>query len=78
MHHVAIAVAHHRRGTGCWGEWDLSVPYSVPAAASGKLQAYELPAADGSPINLTEYPVTLTPRSGPAQRSRDARVVGQN
>lgn len=48
-------------GTGCWGEWDLSVPYTVPAVGPGTLQAYELSAADGSPINLTEYPVTLSP-----------------
>lgn len=48
-------------GTGCWGTWDLTVPYSVAAAGPGTLQAYELSAADGSVVNLAEYPVTLTP-----------------
>lgn len=48
-------------GMGCWGTFDVSVPYVVSAAAPGTLQVYELSAMDGSIINLTEYPVTLTP-----------------
>lgn len=48
-------------GTGCWGTFDVAVPYLVPATAPGTLQVYELSAADGSIVNLTEYPVTLTP-----------------
>lgn len=48
-------------GTGCWGTFDVSVPYVVPASAPGILQVYELSAADGSIQNLTEYPVTLSP-----------------
>lgn len=48
-------------GSGCWGTFDVSVPYLVSAAAPGALQAYELSAKDGTVVNLTEYPVTLTP-----------------
>lgn len=48
-------------GTGCWGEWDATVPYAVPASGPGILQVWEPSAVDGSPTNLTEYPVTLTP-----------------
>lgn len=48
-------------GTGCRGTFDVTVPYAATAAAPATLQVYELSAADGSIINLTEYPVTLTP-----------------
>ena len=48
-------------GSGCWGSFDVSIPYSVSAAGWGTLQVYELSAQDGSVINLTEYPVWLTP-----------------
>jgi len=48
-------------GTGCWGTFDVTIPYTVDAAGWGTLQAYELSAMDGSVINLTEYPVWLTP-----------------
>jgi immunoglobulin-like protein involved in spore germination/sporulation and spore germination protein len=48
-------------GTGCWGAFDATIPYSVPAEGWGTLQVYELSARDGSVENLTEYPVWLTP-----------------
>jgi hypothetical protein len=48
-------------GSGCLGTFDVTVPYAATAAAPATLQVYELSAADGSIINLTEYPVTLTP-----------------
>ena len=48
-------------GTGCWGTFDQSVPYTVSAPGWGTLQVYELSAKDGSIINLTEYPIWLTP-----------------
>jgi germination protein M len=48
-------------GTGCWGTFEATIPYSVASAGWGSLQVYELSAADGSVVNLTEYPVWLTP-----------------
>jgi germination protein M len=48
-------------GSGCLGTFDVTVPYAATAAAPATLQVYELSAADGSVINLTEYPVTLSP-----------------
>jgi hypothetical protein len=48
-------------GTGCWGTFDVTIPYSVSEAGWGTLQVFELSAKDGSVINLTEYPVWLTP-----------------
>jgi hypothetical protein len=48
-------------GTGCWGTFDLTIPYHVATAQSGTLRVYDLSAKDGSPENVTDYPVTLTP-----------------
>ena len=48
-------------GTGCWGSFDVTIPYTIGSPSWGTLQVYELSAADGSVIHLTEYPVWLTP-----------------
>jgi hypothetical protein len=48
-------------GTGCWGSFKASVPYTVDRAQYGTLRVYEPSAKDGSPINVTEYRVWLTP-----------------
>jgi hypothetical protein len=48
-------------GTGCWGTFDVTIPYDVPSAGWGTLQVFEFSAADGSVVNRTEYPVWLTP-----------------
>ena len=48
-------------GTGCWGSFDVTIPYTVAAEGWGTLQVYELSAKDGSIVNFTEYPVWLTP-----------------
>lgn len=48
-------------GTGCLGTFDATIPYTVTAAGWGTLQVYELSPANSSIVNLTEYPVWLTP-----------------
>jgi hypothetical protein len=48
-------------GTGCLGTFDETIPYAVPAAGPGTLQVYEPSAVDGTPVNVTSYPVTLSP-----------------
>jgi len=48
-------------GTGCWGTFDVTIPYSVSAAHWGTLRVYDLSARDGTPENVTDYPVWLTP-----------------
>jgi germination protein M len=48
-------------GTGCWGTFRASVPYSVGKAQYGTLRVFEPSAKDGSPVNVTEYRVWLTP-----------------
>ena len=48
-------------GTGCRGTFDLAVPYSVDRAQPGILKVWDPSAKDGSPENVREYPVALTP-----------------
>jgi germination protein M len=48
-------------GSGCWGTFDATIQYQVRKAGWGTLRVFEPSAKDGSPINVTEYPVWLTP-----------------
>jgi germination protein M len=48
-------------GTGCWGSFRTTLAYDVPAAQWGTLRVYDLSAMDGTPENVTEYRVWLTP-----------------
>jgi hypothetical protein len=48
-------------GTGCWGTFDVTVRYTVESAGWGTLRVYELSARDGTPVNVADYPVWLTP-----------------
>ncbi len=48
-------------GSGCWGTFDVSIPYSVGSSQWGTLRVYEPSAQDGSPVNVREEPVWLTP-----------------
>ncbi len=57
---LADVMAMATCGTGCWGTFDVTIPYSVQTAHWGTLHVYELSAKDGSPVNVTDYPVWLT------------------
>jgi hypothetical protein len=50
-------------GSGCWGTFDVTIPYtvvtSVPTTLQGTLRVFERSAQDGSRIHVVEYPVTL-------------------
>ncbi|MCP3995655.1 MAG: hypothetical protein GY722_11395, partial [bacterium] len=48
-------------GTGCWGEFNVEVPYSVEAETQGEVVVYEESARDGSRVNEIRYGVTLVP-----------------
>jgi germination protein M len=48
-------------GTGCWGTFRARVPYDIARAQYGTLRVFEPSAKDGSPVNVTEYRVWLTP-----------------
>jgi spore germination protein GerM len=46
-------------GTGCWGEWETELTYTVDREQFGALIVWEFSAKDGSRINVREYPVQL-------------------
>jgi spore germination protein GerM len=46
-------------GTGCWGEWEIEIPYEVEREQFGALIVWEFSAQDGSRIHIREYPLQL-------------------
>ena len=48
-------------GTGCWGTFDVTIPYHVTQVEPPSVTIYNLSAKDGSRENVSSYPVTLTP-----------------
>ncbi len=48
-------------GTGCRGDYSVSVPYTVATEQPGTVEVYEVSAKDGSAINVGDIPVILTP-----------------
>jgi hypothetical protein len=48
-------------GTGCRGTFDVTVHYAIPTAEWGTLRVFDLSAKDGTPIDVSEIPVWLTP-----------------
>ncbi len=48
-------------GSGCRGTFSTTVDYVVGKGQWGTLRAYDLSAKDGTPENVREYPVWLTP-----------------
>jgi len=50
-------------GTGCWGSFKTDVGYTLAKAQYGTLRVFDLSAKDGTPENVTEYRVWLTPAS---------------
>jgi spore germination protein GerM len=60
-HVLAQAPVRASCGSGCWGTFDVTVPYSVSTAQWGTLRVFDASPKDGSPIDVREYPVRLTP-----------------
>jgi germination protein M len=50
-------------GSGCRGTFDTSVSYALTKAQYGTLRVYEPSAQDGTPVNVRDYRVWLTPKS---------------
>ena len=48
-------------GNGCWGTFSVEIGYTVSKAQWGTLRVLDYSAKDGSPENVTDYPVWLTP-----------------
>ncbi len=46
-------------GTGCWGEWEVSIPYELDRDQFGALIVWNFSARDGSRENIREYPIFL-------------------
>ncbi|HXI80338.1 MAG TPA: Gmad2 immunoglobulin-like domain-containing protein [Verrucomicrobiae bacterium] len=49
-------------GSGCRGTFDTTIAYNVTKAQYGTLHVYEPSAKDGSPVNVRDYRVWLTPK----------------
>jgi len=48
-------------GTGCRGDYSVSVGYRVDREQPGIIEVFESSAEDGRPMNVVRIPVTLTP-----------------
>src|SRR5262249_52406203 len=48
-------------GTGCRGDYSVTVSYTVPRDEPGTIEVFESSAKDGQPVNVQQIPVTLTP-----------------
>jgi len=48
-------------GTGCRGDYSVSVLYTIGSEQRGTVEVYEVSAKDGSAINVVDIPVILTP-----------------
>jgi Sporulation and spore germination/Immunoglobulin-like domain of bacterial spore germination len=48
-------------GSGCRGTFDVTIEYDVDQAHWGTLRAWNASARDGSPEDIRDYPVWLTP-----------------
>jgi germination protein M len=48
-------------GTGCWGTFDVTIPYSVASAQAGTLRVYDTSEQGGTREHIVEYPISLTP-----------------
>lgn len=49
-------------GTGCWGEFDVTIPYKVDRGQLGAVIVWVVSARDGSREHVREHPVWLNPR----------------
>jgi germination protein M len=58
---LAQEQVHATCGTGCWGTFDITVPYHVTREQPGRIKVYNLSAKDGSVEDVRVYQVTLTP-----------------
>jgi hypothetical protein len=58
---IADAVVTATCGTGCRGTFDVTLRYEVPKAQWGTLRVWDGSARDGTPQNVRQYPVWLTP-----------------
>ncbi|HUG74612.1 MAG TPA: GerMN domain-containing protein [Acidimicrobiia bacterium] len=46
-------------GTGCWGEWEIEIPFAVDREQFGALIVWVFSAQDGSRVDVREYAIRL-------------------
>jgi hypothetical protein len=51
-------------GTGCRGDYRVTLPYRLAAEQSGVIEVYEVSARDGARVNVVPVPVTLAASRG--------------
>jgi Immunoglobulin-like domain of bacterial spore germination/Sporulation and spore germination len=60
-HEIARTFTTASCGTGCRGDYSVTVSYSVPRTQAGTIEVFESSAKDGQPVNVQLIPVTLAP-----------------
>ena len=60
-HEIARTFTTATCGTGCRGDYSVTIPYSVPRTQPGTIVVFESSAKDGQPVNVQQIPVTLAP-----------------
>jgi hypothetical protein len=60
-HEIARTFTTATCGTGCRGDYSVTVSYSVPRTQPGTIEVFESSAKDGQPVNVQRIPVTLAP-----------------
>jgi len=51
-------------GTGCWGDFEVTIDYALQADTPGYVVVFESSAEDGRPVNVVRIPVTLAAVEG--------------
>ena len=51
-------------GTGCRGDYSVTIPYPATRAGHGTIEVFESSAKDGAPVNVERIPVMIRPASG--------------
>jgi Immunoglobulin-like domain of bacterial spore germination/Sporulation and spore germination len=60
-HEIARTFTTASCGTGCRGDYSVTVSYSVPRTQPGTIEVFESSARDGRPVSVQLIPVTLAP-----------------
>jgi hypothetical protein len=58
---IAVSFTTALCGTGCRGDYTMSVPFSVNSEQHGTIEVLDYSPEDGSPEHVIRIPVTLTP-----------------
>jgi hypothetical protein len=65
-HELARTFTTATCGSGCRGDYSVSIKYQVDHQQSGTVEVLDYSARDGSPENVVDIPVILSPSNDPA------------